>query len=133
MDVEEVIAIIGEAGRLEVDDLGAAIEELVNDFAVVGLCWVVAQQGVCTSSRFDAVFAQLHPWVGETILCAKAGANGCVFSARVAAIGVANDDDSVSARPSVNVVGNLLYVGLASLEIIRLVTVEKEGSAQAFT
>lgn len=45
------------------DDLAAAVEELVDDFAGHGGGWVLAQQGFGAWDRGLVVFVQLEPGI----------------------------------------------------------------------
>jgi hypothetical protein len=120
--VEKVLAVVCESGCFEVEDLGAAVEALVDDFAGVVLGWIVAEQCVCASYWVDATALQLNPWVGETTLCAKCGAESCVGCTGVSGICISHDKDGVSGRPSADVISDLLQVGIASYVVLVFVT-----------
>jgi hypothetical protein len=114
--VEEVLAIVGESGSLEVEDLRAAVEALVDDFAGVVLGWVVTTA------------LQLNPGIRKTALGAKCSAESCVGCAGISGVGVSHDNDGVAGRPGTDVVCNLLQVGVASYVVLifvaRLLSVE---------
>jgi hypothetical protein len=116
--IKEVIAIVGEGGSFEVENLRATVKTLVDDFARVVFRWIVAEQCVCASCRVDTTALQLNPWVGETALGAKCGAESCVGCAGVSCVRVSHDKDGVASRPGADVVSDLLHVGVASYVVL---------------
>jgi hypothetical protein len=126
--VEEVLAIVGESGSLEVEDLRAAVEALVDDFAGVVLGWVVAEECICAGCWVDTTALQLNPGIRKTALGAKCSAESCVGCAGISGVGVSHDNDGVAGRPGTDVVCNLLQVGVASYVVLifvaRLLSVE---------
>ena len=115
--LEELGALVVPVGGLQVDGGTGAVQNLVDRLTVVG-CGRVVAQGLLR--RHDAVADQLDPSVGQTILGTK-HPDG-VGRARVPAVGIAEDDDSVTNAVHVNVIGNLLQVGSTSRQVVWLGT-----------
>ena len=49
--VEEVAAVVGEAGGCQGEDARAAVEDLVDDLALVVQRRVIAEKGICAGCR----------------------------------------------------------------------------------
>ena len=115
--LEELVALVAPVGGFEVDRGTRAVEDFVDRLAVVGRARVVAQG---LGRRLHAVADQLDPGVDQAVLGAE-DPDG-VGGARVATVGVAEDDDGVADAVDVDVVSDLLQVGSASRQVVRLGT-----------
>lgn len=104
--LQEVGRVVAEVGGGEGQQLGAAVEELVDGLAGVGGRGVLAEE---FGRGRGARVLELDPGVGEAVLGGEEG--DVVGDARVARVGVAEDEDRVADGVGVDSGGDLLDVG----------------------
>lgn len=113
--LQELCALVGEVGGLDVEDGVAAVEDLVDGLAVV--CGAgVGAEGLLGGD--DAVALELQPDVRHAVLRGEDA--DVVRGAGVARVGVAEDEDGVAGGVGVDVVGDLVQVAVAGREVIGL-------------
>lgn len=106
--VQEVVAVVGKGGCLEVDNAGATVEKLVDGLTSVVLGWVVAKQSISACRGIDTILLKLNPSIGQSALCPERGTKGSVGCAGVSAVCVSKHKHGIAGRPFADVVGNLL-------------------------
>lgn len=111
--IEEVVAVVGEAGGCQGEDARAAVEDLVDDLALVVQRRVIAEKCICACCRVYAALVQLDPRIVEASLRSQGGAESSVGGASVSSVCVAQNDDRIARGPGVDVVGDLLQVSVA--------------------
>lgn len=104
--LQEVGRVVAEVGGRQRQQLGAAVEELVDRLAGVGGRGVLAEE---LGRGRRARVLELDPDVREAVLGGEEG--DVVGDARVARVGVAEDEDRVADGVSVDGGGDLLDVG----------------------
>ena len=87
--VEEVAAVVGEAGGCQREDARAAVEDLVDDLALVVQRRVIAEKCICACCRVYAALVQLDPRIVEASLRSQGGTESSVGGASVSSVGVA--------------------------------------------
>jgi hypothetical protein len=92
--LEEHVSRVREAVRLELKCRRATVENLINRLTRSVLAGVIAQQRIGATNGRDTVLDQLDPDVLHAVFGGK-DARDVVGSARVARVGVTEDDDGL--------------------------------------
>ena len=111
VSVCELLAGIDEAVCLERHNVGPPVQHFIDRLACLNRRRILAYQGIRPSSGIDTIFLKLDPGVCEGILRLE-DSNGRIFGARVATVRIAHDYDGVTGRPGVDVICDLLQVGV---------------------
>lgn len=136
LGVQELGPLVVVAGRVQGEQPAAAVEDLVDDLAVVRRGRRGAEQRVGALRRCRAALDQLHPGVRQSVVVDQRA--DVVGAAGVAGVRVTHDEHRVARRVRPDEVRELLDVGAAGRERVvgvvrvgvRVVEVEEDALGQ---
>jgi hypothetical protein len=107
--LKELGGLVVEIGSIEVELLGASVEDFVNDFTGVDQGWIIADG---LDRGIDSTSLELNPGICHATLGLENGDSVC--EAGISGVGIAIHDNGISDGPDVDIIGNLLDVRGAS-------------------